>query len=469
MTRISSLLRGILILLGGALSFNMAARDAESYLSAKLPAKWGADTVSAYSGLVPGEFPIEDPLLDTLIVIGRANNFDIAAAARRIEIARAGVASARSAYYPQLGISAGWSRDRLSGRVDSRTGSASVSSAFAANATVSWEIDVFGKIRRQVKEAKASVNVSAAEYEATLVSLDAEIATTYIGLLVDKAQLDVANRHAIEQKHIVDITETRYRTGLVSKLDVAQARTLYYSTVAQVPLLEASIEAAYNGIAVLLGTERSELPPALFSGRSVPSVFSLPPLGTPLDLLRRRPDIVEAERNIDVAAAALGIARSQYLPSLTLQASAGTQAHNFGDLFSGPSFTYTVAPALSWTVFDGFARRAAGISARQSLQIAVDNYNLVVLTAVEEVRNAMVSYTAALKYIERLEKVLENSSETVSLSLDQYKQGLGDFYNVVEAELGYLNYQSSFEEARGRALDAIVTLYKSLGGAYAAR
>lgn len=462
-------MRGILILLGAALSFNMAARDAESYLSAKLPAQWGADTVSADSELAPGEFPIEDPLLDTLIALGRTNNYDIAAAARRIEVARAAVASARSAYYPQLGISAGWERDRISGRVDSRTGSASVTSAFAATATLSWEIDVFGKIRRQVKEAKASVKVSAAEYEAALVSLDAEIATTYIGLLVDKAQLAVANRHAVEQKHILDITETRHRTGLVSKLDVAQARTLYYSTVAQVPMLEASIEAAYNGIAVLLGTDRSELPPALFTDRSVPSVFSLPPMGTPLDLLRRRPDIVEAERNIDVAAAALGIARSQYLPSLTLQASAGTQAHNFGDLFSGPSFTYTVAPTLSWTVFDGFARHAANISARQSLEIAVDNYNLTVLTAVEEVRNAMVSYMAALQYLDRLEKVLENSAESVTLSLDQYKQGLGDFYNVVEAELGYLSYQNTYEEVRGKALAALVTLYKSLGGGYAAR
>lgn len=462
-------MRGILILLGAALSFNMAARDSSSYLSAQLPAQWGADTVSADSGLAPGGVPIDDPLLDTLIALGRTNNYDIAAAARRIEVARAAVASARSAYYPQFGISAGWERDRISGRVDSRSGRASVTSAFAATATVSWEIDVFGKIRRQVKEAKASVNVSAAEYEAALVSLDAEIATTYIGLLVDKAQLAVANRHAVEQKHILDITETRHRTGLVSKLDVAQARTLYYSTVAQVPMLEASIEAAYNGIAVLLGTDRSELPAALFADRSVPEVFSLPPMGTPLDLLRRRPDIVEAERNIDVAAAALGIARSQYLPSLTLQASAGTQAHNFGDLFSAPSFTYTVAPTLSWTVFDGFARRAANISARQSLEIAVDNYNFTVLTAVEEVRNAMANYMAALKYLDRLEKVLENSAESVTLSLDQYKQGLGDFYNVVEAELGYLTYQNTCEEVRGKALAALVTLYKSLGGGYADR
>ncbi len=173
-----------------------------------------------------------------------------------------------------------------------------------------------------------------------------------------------------------------------------------------------------------------------------------------------------AEKSIDVAAAELGIAKKDYLPSLSISANVGTQAHAFGDLFTGPSFTYSVAPTLSWTLFDGFARRAATASARENMQIEIENYNLTVLTAIEEVRNALARYSATLKYIERTAKVVESSEEAVNLSLDQYKQGLSDFYNVVEAQLNYLTYQNSLVAARGEALTSLIDLYKALGGGF---
>ncbi len=407
-----------------------------------------------------------DPMLDSLIAIGERNNYDVGMAARRIDIARAAVRQAESGYFPQIGVDAGWTRERSSGRTAGRDGQPSTVSYFSAGATMNWEIDVFGKIRAQTRRAKADVKVSAAEYASAMLALEAEIATTYITLLVNRAQLEVARRHSESQLHIVDITETRHRTGLVSKLDIAQARTLYYSTIASIPLLEASIEASYNSLGVLLGTGRDSLPADIYAERPLPR-YSLPPAaGVPADLLRRRPDIIEAERNIDAAAAQLGIARSEYLPSLSISASAGTAAHNAGDLFSGASFTYSIAPTLSWTLFDGFARRAASLSARENMRLQVDAYNMTVITAVEEVRNAMTRYTATLKYIDSTEKVVENSRESVRLSLDQYKQGLSDFYNLVEAQLNYLSYQNSLVAAQGNALTALVDLYKALGGGY---
>ncbi|MDE6134060.1 MAG: efflux transporter outer membrane subunit, partial [Muribaculaceae bacterium] len=368
--------------------------------------------------------------------------------------------------FPQLSLSAGWSRERTSGRMAGSEGSPVLTSAFSGMATMNWEIDVFGKITAKARQAGAQVKVSAAEYASAMLAVQAEIASTYIGLLVQKAQLEVAREHAENQKNIVDITDTRHRTGLASKLDVTQARTVYFSTEAQIPLLEASIEASYNAIAVLLGTPRAELPASLYESRDIPGHYRLVDMGVPLDLIRRRPDIVQAERAIDASAAALGIAKKDYLPSLSIQAGIGTQAHTFGDLFSRPSMAYSISPALSWTLFDGLSRKYNVASARQQMEIEIENYNLTVMTAIEEVRNAMAHYSSELRYIESISEVVENSRESLSLSVDLYKQGLSAFSNVVDAQLDYLNYQNTLIQARGNALTALVELYKALGGGW---
>ena len=426
---------------------------------------------STFSNVPPGDNAnwwrtFEDPVLDSLITLGETNNYNLAAAYKRIEIARSQLRAARGAYSPTIGLSAGYTRERQSGRLAGRTGDASTVSYFNAGATMSWEIDVFGKIRSQVKHADAAVKVSAAEYAGVMVSLDAEIASTYINLIVEKQQLQIAMAHSDSQAHLVDITEVRHNTGLVSKLDVAQAKTLYYSTIATIPLLEASIEASYNALGVLTGVGREGLPQSVYSADMLPGHYQLAALGAPVDLLRRRPDIVEAERNIDLAAAELGIARSAYLPSLSLSATVGTQAHNIGDMFSGPSFTYSVVPTLSWTLFDGLQRRNTAIAARQSMEAQIDSYNLTVLTAIEEVRDAIAHYKSSIQYIERLDNVVENSEEEVRLSMDQYKQGLTIFSNVVDAQLNYLTYQNTLVSARGDAISYLINLYKALGGGW---
>lgn len=469
MAHISSLTRVAAAALLCSMASAAYAGDNQDYLRHPLASSWEPDdTTVSYSADLNRQWwrSFDDQMLDSLIAIGERNNYDVAVAARRIDISRQALRQIESAYWPQIGISLGWQRDRQSGRLEGRRGEAVTTSYFSGTASMSWEVDVFGKIRAQAKRGKAQVRVSAAEYDGAMVSLDAEIASSYILLLVYRAQLAVARSHSENQKHILDITETRHRTGLVSKLDVAQASTLYYSTIASIPLLESQIEGAYNSLAVLLGTTREGLPAGVFADSRLPNHYPLPALGAPVDLLRRRPDIVAAESGIDVAAAALGIARSAYLPSLSIGASAGTAAHVFGDLFSGPSFTYSVAPTLSWTLFDGLSRRAATLEARQELENEVDNYNLTVLTAIEEVRTAITRYKATLEYIARTRKVVENSEEAVRLSLDQYKQGLTDFYNVVEAQLNYLAYQNNLVTAQGDALTALIDLYKALGGGY---
>ena len=189
-------------------------------------------------------------------------------------------------------------------------------------------------------------------------------------------------------------------------------------------------------------------------------------MGAPLDLLTRRPDVVQAERSVEAAAASLGVSRDAYLPTLSLNASVGTQAHRIGDLFRNNSLTYTVAPTISWTIFDGLSRRYSTEAARERMEMEIDNYNMTVLTAVEEVRNAAHNHAATLQYISRIETVVKNSAEEVKLSVDLYTEGLTPFSNVVDAMLNYLTYQNTLVSAHGRAVNSLIDLYKALGGGW---
>lgn len=185
-----------------------------------------------------------------------------------------------------------------------------------------------------------------------------------------------------------------------------------------------------------------------------------------MELIRRRPDVTQAEYQLAAAAQAIGVAKKQFLPTLSLQGSIGTAAHNPGRLFNGQSFTYTVAPTLSWTIFDGFARRAAVASAREQMQVSLDAYNLAVLTAVQEVDNAMSGYAAALREVELLADVLGHARKSFDLSLDLYRSGLTSYTNVSDSQTSYLQYADQLVTARGNALTALINLYVALGGGW---
>jgi len=356
----------------------------------------------------------DDSRLDTLIAIGMANNYDVSMAMRRIDIAKATVRQAESAWYPQLGLEAGWNKSRQSGRIAGREGSATGTSYFRGEVTMSWEIDVFGKVRAQVNHDKKQMQLSSAEFDGAMLTVQASIATAYFTLLMHRAQLALANEHVASQKQLLSITEKRYKTKLVSKLDVAQASTLYYGTESSIPALESSIEADYNAIAVLLGLERQNLPSGIYEDAELPTARRYVLSDIPADMIRRRPDVF----------------------------------------------------AASWTIFDGFGRRAATASARENMKYEVDNYNMTVIEAVQEVNNALSAYNATLRYIDLVQKAVDSSHESVVLSLDRYKQGLTDFYNVVEAHLSYLTYQNNLVSARGQVLANLIDLYKSLGGGF---
>lgn len=443
-----------------------AQNDDQHMLKRDLPEQW------IYTSDVDQTLPADDtwwkrfndPLLDSLIAVGMENNFNVLTAIHRMDMAKAQIRGAEAAYYPTFNLNAGFTKSRNAGAVSGRNVPSTNSSYFNLGASMQWQIDVFGKITAGVKNKKALYRASRADYAGTMISLAADIATYYFNLRIFQRQLLVTHEHLVSQDSVVAKVKARFEAGLVSKLDVAQALTVYYSTQATLPQLESSAEQAVNAIATLLGVYPEDIAPALTAPWVTPDYRHLVPAGVPANLLRRRPDIIAAESEVSAYAAQLGIAKKDFLPTLTLNGTIGVSAHNAGDLFKENSFGYTIAPTLTWTLFDGFARKSAVREAREQMKIGIESYNLTVMTAVQEVNNAMISYRSSLRAIDSYTNVIRQCAESFHLSVDLYTQGLTSFTNVVDAQINSLTYANTLISARGNAFISLINLYKSLGG-----
>lgn len=408
---------------------------------------------------------LDDTLLDSLIDVGLRNNYDIAMAARRIAIARAGVGSARAAYFPTISLSASYAKVQQSGMQSSIAAKAMGYGYWQAGIDMQWELDIFGRITAQVKENKARVRVSRAERDGVELSLIAEIASTYVSLRVGQARLKVANDHLERQQKALDIARVRFETGLASMMDVDQALQVYNSTLASIPGIKNIIHTSLNSLATLLAVTPSDLGHLLDLGE-MPGYIGLVPKEIDCATLRQRPDVIEAEENISVSAESLGITKKEWLPKLTLEASVGTESHDAGNLFHKNSITYSVVPTLSWTMFEGMARKYNTEAARLQMENAIDNYNLTLSTAMQEADNALSSYTKGLDEIKALEDVVKASEAYDTRALDNYKSGLSPYINVAQAQMSYLENVNSLLQSKGNALVALINLHKAVGGSF---
>lgn len=447
----------------------VSERSLQEHLNDTLPARW------TYMPEKQQEVPsgndgwwrnLGDATLDSLIDLGIDHNYNLAMAMRRTAMARNSMLQARSGWMPSLGLSAGWTKSRQSGEMTVSSMPATVESGFNAGLNARWEIDIFGKIASGVKSKKAAYNASRAEYAGAMVSLCAQIASTYVNLRVYQAQMRVTQAHIESQKHTVVIARARYEADLASKLDVAQAEETYYATLATLPQYQYQIHTAINSLEVLTGTLSESLRSRLLAEAPLPDCRQLISAGVPADILRRRPDIAQAELELAQYAAEAGVAKKDFLPTLVLEGSIGTSAHNIGDLFTHNSFTYTIAPTLSWTLFDGLSRKYAVASAREALQAGIDNYNLTVATAYEEVDNALASYHFAIVYRDEMERVLASSNEALSLAIDRYKNSLSPMLDVVNSQINTLSAEQEVITATGRALSSLIALYEAMGGGF---
>lgn len=442
--------------------------SAQKYLNNPLPEAWSTD--SLLSTVSPADDrwwqSFGDTCLTALIDEAVAGNYDLLAATKRIQVAKSMYNSALAGYSPVIGVGADWVNNQSSGNLMPTSTDPTLSRYLQADLSVSWEIDLFGKIYFRAKESKEQYNATKEEYNAAMIALCAQLANNYITLRTYQAQMKVAESNILSQMAILDITETRFNTGLASALDVAQAKTVYLGTRASIPQLKAAIDHQINIIAVLLGKYPNEVYNRLATPADQLDYLQIVSVGIPYDLLRRRPDIRQAEYNIAAQAAAVGIAITDFLPSISLNGSVGYASNNLDKFFDQGSLAFNITPSFRWTLFNGTKRIQAHNAAKAQMHAAVDNYNNTVLMAVQEVETAMSSYKNSVKQLVFLRELVNQGQLTLDLSIDLYKNGLVDFQTVLDAQRQTLSYQNSLVETRAASAKSLVNLYQALGGGW---
>jgi NodT family efflux transporter outer membrane factor (OMF) lipoprotein len=404
-----------------------------------------------------------DTTLNRLISCAVDNNYDLRSAVQRIDIARQTLRQAQSAFYPQLQVNAGWQNMQESGMNVRHAGNPERDEYFALGLGMSWEVDIFGKIRAQAEADKAAYEATDAEYDAVMLALISNVATSYISLRVAQAQLQITELDLVSQQELLHLAETRYECGLVPQVDVVQGRVALQVIQASIISLKSTILTGINSIALLCGVY-ADLLPELDSVAELPELPSTNLSDLPADLLRQRPDVREAEKTVQQYAALAGVAKRGWLPTLTITGSIGTSAHIASNLFREDSFTWEVAPKLTWTLFDGLSRNAAIASAKAQLQESVEQYNLTLMTAVKETRNAIVTLDTAKALTVLLQSEVKNYARILQLQTDRYRDGLCTFQDVLNAQQDYLTARKSEVQSRGNELTAVVTVRSAIGG-----
>ena len=444
------------------------AQQAEKYLARPLPEAW-QEQDALFQQVLPKDDKwwksFGDATLDSLITLAMNRNYSVLMAVNRMDQAKASLRVAQSNFYPAFTMDAGWSRKQTSGNTG--TGSPrSWNGYYDASVNMSWQVDVFGNIRQRVKAQKESFSASREEYNATMVSLCAQVATAYFNLRQTQQELEVLRHNATSQEAVVKITEVRYTTGLVSKLDVAQAKSVYYSTLASIPAVEADVISYMNTLAVLIGTYPQEVTDALHGTGALPNYVEPVGVGIPGQLLLRRPDVRSAERQVNAKVALLGAAKTDWLPSFFLNGSFGYASYDLKDLNKRNSLTWSIAPSVTWTIFNGGERINNVRLQKAELDETINQFNEVVLTAVQEVDNAMSAYKNSIKQIVACKEMFHQAEEVFNLSLDLYKQGLTPFQNVLDAQRSLLSYEDSLVKVKGYSLICLVQMYQALGGGW---
>ena len=444
------------------------AQQDGKYLERPLPDRWQEKDM-LFQQVLPVDDQwwkvFEDTTLDSLIHLAMEQNPSVLMAINRIDQAKVQWRISQSEFYPSLTFNGGWTRQQTSGNLG--TGSPQAwTGYYSASVQMSWQLDVFGVIRQKAKAQKELYAANKEEYNATMVSLCAEVASAYFNLREVQQELDVLRRNAASQEAVVNITETRYKTGLVSKLDVAQAKSVYYSTLASIPTTEANVIQYLNTLAVLLGLYPQDVTDALSDTKPLPDYMEPVGVGVPGELLLRRPDVRGAERQVNAQAALLGASKRDWLPEFFLNGSFGYAANDIKDMGKKGSMTWSIAPSMTWNIFSGGRNLQEERLQRAQLDESINQFNQTVLTAVQEVDNAMSAYKNSIKQIVACKEMLYQGKEAFDLSLDLYKQGLTPFQNVLDAQRSMLTYENTLVKAKGYSLVCLVQMYQALGGGW---
>jgi NodT family efflux transporter outer membrane factor (OMF) lipoprotein len=404
-----------------------------------------------------------DPLLDELIRRAVMANPDLKIAETRIREARALYRQAASGLLPSVDAGASYSGSRESKH---KSDDAKTTDLFQTQFDVNWEIDVFGSVRRQTEAAEANLAATMEDQRAVLVSLAAEVARNYVELRAYQQRLAIARENSRSQEQTVDLVRNKFHLGLGNELEVAQAETLLAQTRAEMPALESGAVQAMHQLALLLGQQPQTLKTELAQAGATPPVPPRLPLSLPSELLRQRPDIRSAERQLAAATANVGVATADLFPRFSLAALIGLQNSSLSDLVSSASHFWLVGPAINWSLFDGGRRRAVLEASEAQRQRAELTYEKTVLTALVETENALVAINRERETYEMLKTAVDSSQRATFIARGLYKAGLTPFLNVLQSENALYQSQDKQAQSGQRLAVDMIALYKALGGGW---
>jgi NodT family efflux transporter outer membrane factor (OMF) lipoprotein len=418
----------------------------------------------------------KDPVLDGLAERAVKNNLDLRIAEARVREERASLAATVAGLWPTLDVAGSYSRNRASQNAVGSPGQGAVAvplggrqleqNFFKTGFDSTWEIDVFGGTRRQIEAAEAILQASVEERRGVLVTLLGDVARNYIDLRGLQRRLAVAQENLRAQQDTLGLTKVRFDAGLASDFEVAQSEGEVNTTAAQIPALQSAVKQAAYRLDVLMGTQPGTSWDELAKAAPIPALPPEAHVGLPADLLRRRPDIRSAERQLAAATAQVGAATADLYPRFSLLGNIGLQSISASDWFSAQSRFWSIGPTISWPVFDA-GRIRATIEIRNAQQEkALGQYEKSVLTAFEEVENALVNYgNEQTRYRSLLEAAAANR-RAVQMANDLYIQGLVPFLNVLDAQRTLYATESDLAQSEANMAANLVALYKALGGGW---
>jgi NodT family efflux transporter outer membrane factor (OMF) lipoprotein len=421
----------------------------------------------------------DDPVLANLVTLAHQHNNNIRIAGLRVLEARAILGIASGNIYPQSQVLFGDATAVQSSESNANTGGGGdlQFTQYNLGAGASWEIDFWGRFRRGIESADASLLASIASYDDALVLLAAQVADTYTVMRTTQEQLRISRENIILQQRSYDIVEVLFRFGSNNELDVQQAETLLLGTQASIPGLEITLAQSRNALATLLGLVPGNID-ALLGG--APVISAIPEkilVGVPADMLRQRPDVRRAELQAMAQSAQVGVATTNLYPSFSISGSLGLAAagntdttrtgdSGFAELFRADSLTYSIGPSFVWP-FLNYGRIKNNIRVEDArLQQALIQYRESVIQAAREVEDSMAAYSGNLTQRDILKKGVASARRSTELSLLRYREGFADYQRVLDSQQGLFSQEQRLVTSRGAAVRSLISLYRSLGGGW---
>ncbi|MDA3835880.1 MAG: efflux transporter outer membrane subunit [Spirochaetales bacterium] len=434
-----------------------------------LPAAWSAEIkggliVKDLDKKAPADWwlILNDPVLTSLIEQAVAGNLDLKDARERVREARALRGISKADRFPTIDASGA---ARLS-RSSEDTGSGAERKLYSAGFDATWELDLFGGKQRAIEAAEAELQLSEEDLRDVLVSLLAEVALNYVEVRSFQSRLSVAQANLDAQKETYNIAQWRFQAGLSTRLDVEQAKYNLEQTRSRIPDLNTGLKQAGNRLSVLLGQHPGSLEIALAEHKAIPVTPLEVAVGVPADVLRHRPDVRRAERQLAAQTAKVGVATADLYPKFSLLGSIGLEALTLDNLFLSGSRTHSIGPRITWPVFDAGTIRK-NIEVQSSLQEqALIQYEGAILKALEEVENVLVAYAQEQSRRQSLSDATEAAKQAAGFAQNLYSSGLIDFTDVLDAQRSLLSFQDQLSVSESQVTSNLITLYKALGGGW---